>query len=999
MNLASSKRQWPLGRGFERFYGFLGGETNQWYPDLVYDNHPGRPSRRSPEEGYHLTVDLDRQGDRVHPGREGDRAGQAVLPLLLPRRRARAAPRRRRSGPTSTRASSTWATRPTASRSSSARSSSGIAARGHRALADQPVRRRRRATTASPGRSSTGCARGTRSPTTRSGCSRGWRRCTRASSSHADHEIGRLLDYLEESGQLDNTIIVLVSDNGASGEGGPNGSVNENKFFNGVPDTIEENLKHARRARQPEDVQPLPDRLGVGVQHAVQDVEALRELRGRHRRPADRLLADGDQGRAASCAASTRHAIDIVPTLLRVPRRRAARRRQRLHAEAARGRQLRATASTTPTRRRRRRRSSTRCSARGRSGTRAGRRRPRSRPRPSRGATSTSSAGSCSTPRPTRASATTSPTQHPEKLQELIALWWAEAGKYQALPLESRGAIEILGAERPQLSKPRDRYVYYPGGAEVPESVAPNIRNRSYTIAAECEIETPEAGGVIFSQGSRFGGHALYVNDGKLKYVYNWVGELVQIVESDEPIPTGHVVLSASFEREDDAMPTQGTLSLHIRDEKVGEADDHDPARQVRARRRRPRRRTVRGRAGHRRLRRRARPGRSSAARSSASSSTSAASRSSTSPRRRGRRSRGSSTRMSILLAAVIVVVVAAAGHRGDAARPPARSRGQLLRRRRPRRGRVRRARHRASRCCSGFVVFLAFESYDTSRSRRRDRGADRRAAVRDRPVPARRRARRRCRTSSSATRATVVHQEWPQMADGHPRRRDQPVGRRDCSGRCKAIEPQLGLRAGGLRQVARPARRPREARARPHPRRRGRHPDAALDRAVPHRRRSSSSSCCSSPTAASGSGHPGDADGRRRRRDRPRLLLLLWFLDNPYHAGVGGLKPVAMERTLELLDQQAARGRRRARIPCDAAGVRAWLTRPDCASRRGARDDPARRWRPSGPPGRPTRRRTGAASRRRPATARPPRACRRTARRRSPTARSRSRSRRSSSG
>ena len=71
-------------------------------------------------------------------------------------------------------------------------------------------------------------------------------------------------------------------------------------------------------------------------------------------------------------------------------------------------------------------------------------------------------------------------------------------------------------------SKPRTRYVYYPGGAEMPESVAPNIRNRSYTIAAELEIETPEAGGVIFSQGSRFGGHALYVKEGKLRYVYNW---------------------------------------------------------------------------------------------------------------------------------------------------------------------------------------------------------------------------------------------------------------------------------------------------------------------------------------------------------------------------------------------------------------------------------------------------------------------------------------------
>jgi arylsulfatase A-like enzyme len=62
--------------------------------------------------------------------------------------------------------------------------------------------------------------------------------------SHADNEIGRLLDYLEHSGQLENTMIVLVSDNGASGEGGPNGSVNENKIFNGLPDKIEEALPY-----------------------------------------------------------------------------------------------------------------------------------------------------------------------------------------------------------------------------------------------------------------------------------------------------------------------------------------------------------------------------------------------------------------------------------------------------------------------------------------------------------------------------------------------------------------------------------------------------------------------------------------------------------------------------------------------------------------------------------------------------------------------------------
>jgi arylsulfatase len=85
------------------------------------------------------------------------------------------------------------------------------------------------------------------------------------------------------------------------------------------------------------------------------------------------------------------------------------------------------------------------------------------------------------------------------------------------------------------------------------------------------DIETPEAGGVIFSQGSRFGGHALYVKDGRLKYVYNLIGELEQIVESNETIPSGHVVLSATFDRQGDTMPTQGTLSLYVRDAKVAE--------------------------------------------------------------------------------------------------------------------------------------------------------------------------------------------------------------------------------------------------------------------------------------------------------------------------------------------------------------------------------------------------------------------------------------------
>jgi hypothetical protein len=105
----------------------------------------------------------------------------------------------------------------------------------------------------------------------------------------------------------------------------------------------------------------------------------------------------------------------------------------------------------------------------------------------------------------------------------------------------------------------------------VPEAAAVNIRNRSYSIAVEVDIESKDASGVLFSHGARFGGHALYVKDGKLKYAYNFVGSKEQIVEGTKEIPTGKTILGASFVREGDSMPTTGTLSLFIDDEKVGE--------------------------------------------------------------------------------------------------------------------------------------------------------------------------------------------------------------------------------------------------------------------------------------------------------------------------------------------------------------------------------------------------------------------------------------------
>ena len=111
--MGASRRTGRCGKGYDRFYGFIGGETNNWYPDLAEDNHYiDQPYL--PEDGYHLSKDLADQALQLHPRLEADRARQAVVPVVLPGREPRAAPRARRSTSTSTRASSTTATRRTA---------------------------------------------------------------------------------------------------------------------------------------------------------------------------------------------------------------------------------------------------------------------------------------------------------------------------------------------------------------------------------------------------------------------------------------------------------------------------------------------------------------------------------------------------------------------------------------------------------------------------------------------------------------------------------------------------------------------------------------------------------------------------------------------------------------------------------------------------------------------------------------------------------------------
>jgi len=168
--------------------------------------------------------------------------------------------------------------------------------------------------------------------------------------------------------------------------------------------------------------------------------------------------------------------------------------------------------------------------------------------------------------------------REPARLEKLKSLWYYYAGIYNGLPLDDRTALEQTRAERPHGTPPRDRYIYYPDCASVPEQSGVLISGRSYTIAAGVKVDSADAEGVLYAHGGIAGGHSLYIKDRRLHYAFNWVGTHLQVVDADREITPGGHVFSAEFAARgrstDPAMPgAAGTLTLYLDDQAVGSAD------------------------------------------------------------------------------------------------------------------------------------------------------------------------------------------------------------------------------------------------------------------------------------------------------------------------------------------------------------------------------------------------------------------------------------------
>ena len=160
---------------------------------------------------------------------------------------------------------------------------------------------------------------------------------------------------------------------------------------------------------------------------------------------------------------------------------------------------------------------------------------------------------------------------HPELLAKLQRLWLIEATKYNVLPMDDRTSerLEPAMAGRPTLIRGTSQ-TFYPGMGRLSENSVVSIKNTSFSVTADVDVPESGADGVLIAQGGRFGGWALYAKDGKAKFVYNVLGIHEFSTVADEPVPTGHIQIRMEFSYDGGGLAKGGDVTLFYDDRPVG---------------------------------------------------------------------------------------------------------------------------------------------------------------------------------------------------------------------------------------------------------------------------------------------------------------------------------------------------------------------------------------------------------------------------------------------
>ena len=536
---AGPYKRWPLGRGFERFYGFLGGDTSQWYPDLVYDNHQVEPPR-TPEEGYHLSEDLvDKSIEFIADSKQVDPDKPFYLHLCFG---ATHAPHH---------VPKEWADK-----------YAGKFDDGWDAYREKVFARQKEL----------GIVPADAELSRHDPDVPDWRLPAGGGAEAVQPDDGGVRGLPQPHRPPPRSVARLPREGGPAREHAGDGDLRQRRQRRRRPDRYDERgavlqqragvgrrqPEGDRRDRRPQPLQPLPVGLDVRGQHPVPALEAG-DLPRRGQRPVHRQLAERDrlQGRGAHpVRARDRHG----PDRARRARDRTADADPRRHAgAAARGQlrpHLRRPAGDEQTQDAVLRDARLACDLQGRL---AG---GLPWPGPSFTEAGVGFGQAIPAEKLVELDATgwelyhvaedfaenhNVAAEHRDKLIELIGTWYVEAGKYDVMPIDGSGLARMV-SEKPLVALPRDHYTYRPGTQSIPFFAGPRILNRPHSITAEVEIPEGGAEGVLLCQGTAAGGYSLYIKDEKLHWVHNYVGRGLYGVHSENGITPGKHELRFEFE-------------------------------------------------------------------------------------------------------------------------------------------------------------------------------------------------------------------------------------------------------------------------------------------------------------------------------------------------------------------------------------------------------------------------------------------------------------------
>jgi arylsulfatase len=546
--------RWPTRQGFDKFYGFFGGETNQWAP-LIYD---GLTLVELPDDPtFHFMTDVTEKARAWIKHQKAMTPDKPAFVYFAPG--ATHAPHH---------VPKEWIAR-----------WKGKFDMGWDKLREQTLARQIAMGVVPPGTKLAPKPPEIKDWDTLSADEK--RLFTRqaevfaAFAEYTDFEIGRMLKAFEEVGQADNTLVFYIAgDNGTSGEGGQNGLFSEMTYFNGVQEKVEDMLKHVDQWGGPETYPHMAAGWAMALDAPFAWMKQVPSDFGGTR---NGMVVQWPKGIKAKNEIRSQfgHVIDVAPTVLeaiglpepkvvngvkQVPMAgtslaytfdnpKAKERHTTQYFEIAGNRAIyhdgwyARTIHKAPW---------------------------ESKPRRP---LEDNSAWQLYDVRADFSLANDLAQKSPEKLAELQAVFLQQAEQYHVLPMDDRvfERLDAASVGRPDLMGSRTSLTLADGMTGMMESVFINVKNRSKTITAELDVPQDGANGTILAQGGRFGGWSLYVKDGVPAYDYNFLGLQRTTIAGSQPLATGKATLKFDFAYDGGGPGKGGVGTLYVNDVKVAE--------------------------------------------------------------------------------------------------------------------------------------------------------------------------------------------------------------------------------------------------------------------------------------------------------------------------------------------------------------------------------------------------------------------------------------------